>query len=604
MTFYEAALRVLEAAGRPMHVQEITEQSIAQNLLSHVGKTPDQTMLSRLAAMARRTRDRRVIVTAKDTFALVDWALPENLEALEQTGVPPVNEEDGMPPLRPTERHPEPRLESVRAGGRGAERKRHRADDEELSGVRQRRFPPLAETVFDVLSDAAQPLRVDEVMQRLRSQALAAGDLNPDQLLRALAEDNQRRLDAGRRAQFFLSPERDALGLEPFEGSGAVVSGDVQRPFADKLGLTIEGGRVVFARAAPGPDEIADAVSTVRAAAKDARRAVARALRRKLLELDFGTFERAVVRCLKALGFHEIRVVKRSREGPLLTARRRDGSAELRYTVRLLKGQTPVDRRAVQELRRDSGRYGAQLTLLASAADLRGEARSEAQGTGGLPVVLWCGEALADRFLDAKTAVSTTQIELFEINDHFFSKAQLEAEEAQHRREERTRERHRPEHAAASDVSGATEEISEAATSPQNGAPEQEQEQEQDTTTVSAGDTASELAASSGATERASADQSTEIEDEGDSDDSEFEEPEETVAAASEPAQGTAEPSRPASGPRRRRRRRRGRRGRGRPQTAVAAAPGDLAQPAQPTPPTEANDEGASPPPVGSGDEK
>ena len=58
MTFYEAALRVLESEGRPLHFVEITEKSIAQNLLSHIGKTPEQTMLSRLAAMARRARDR------------------------------------------------------------------------------------------------------------------------------------------------------------------------------------------------------------------------------------------------------------------------------------------------------------------------------------------------------------------------------------------------------------------------------------------------------------------------------------------------------------------------------------------------------------------
>src|SRR5262252_643419 len=117
MTFYEAALRVLEAAGRPMHVQEITEQSIAQNLLSHVGKTPEQTMLSRLAAMARRTRDRRVIVTAKDTFALVDWQLPEDAAALAVTGVPEPNPEEDLPPLRPAERHPDPRNDNVRAAG-------------------------------------------------------------------------------------------------------------------------------------------------------------------------------------------------------------------------------------------------------------------------------------------------------------------------------------------------------------------------------------------------------------------------------------------------------------------------------------------------------
>src|SRR5918998_3239845 len=109
MTFYEAALRVLEAEGRPLTFLEITEKSIQQNLLSHVGKTPEMTMLSRLAAMARRTRDRKVVVTAKDTFALVDWSLPEDAEALAQTGLPEAHPEEDLPPLRPTERHPDPR---------------------------------------------------------------------------------------------------------------------------------------------------------------------------------------------------------------------------------------------------------------------------------------------------------------------------------------------------------------------------------------------------------------------------------------------------------------------------------------------------------------
>src|SRR5256885_2083960 len=106
MTFYEAALRVLEAAGKPLHFSEITQQSISQSLLSHVGKTPEQTMLSRLAAMARRPRDRKVIVVAKDTFALADWNVPEDADALASTGVPEPNPEEDLPPLRPPERHP------------------------------------------------------------------------------------------------------------------------------------------------------------------------------------------------------------------------------------------------------------------------------------------------------------------------------------------------------------------------------------------------------------------------------------------------------------------------------------------------------------------
>src|SRR5215217_2675923 len=122
MTFYEAALRILESEGRPLHFLEITEKSIAQNLLSHVGKTPEQTMLSRLAAMARRTRERKVVVTAKDTFALVEWSLPEDVEALAQTGVVEPNPEESLPPMRPEERHPEPRNENARSAGRGSDR--------------------------------------------------------------------------------------------------------------------------------------------------------------------------------------------------------------------------------------------------------------------------------------------------------------------------------------------------------------------------------------------------------------------------------------------------------------------------------------------------
>src|SRR5512140_1639752 len=153
MTFYEAALRVLEGEGHPLHFQEITEKSIAQNLLSHIGQTPEQTMLSRLAAMARRTRDRKVLVTAKDTFALVDWGIPEDPVALAQTGIPEPNPEEDLPPLRPAERHPEPRTDNVRNIGRGPERRRRDEDDRER---RRRRFPPIPEVVFEILADSGQ----------------------------------------------------------------------------------------------------------------------------------------------------------------------------------------------------------------------------------------------------------------------------------------------------------------------------------------------------------------------------------------------------------------------------------------------------------------
>jgi hypothetical protein len=37
MTFYEAALRVLEEAGAPLHYLEITKRSLDKGLFSHIG---------------------------------------------------------------------------------------------------------------------------------------------------------------------------------------------------------------------------------------------------------------------------------------------------------------------------------------------------------------------------------------------------------------------------------------------------------------------------------------------------------------------------------------------------------------------------------------
>ncbi|MDH3727510.1 MAG: winged helix-turn-helix domain-containing protein, partial [Myxococcales bacterium] len=53
MTFTEAAVEVLRLTGKPLHYKKITEIAIERNLLSHVGKTPETTMSSRLATMVK-----------------------------------------------------------------------------------------------------------------------------------------------------------------------------------------------------------------------------------------------------------------------------------------------------------------------------------------------------------------------------------------------------------------------------------------------------------------------------------------------------------------------------------------------------------------------
>jgi len=431
MTFYEAALRVLEAAGQPLTSIEITERSIAQGLLSHVGKTPEQTMLSRLAAMARRARDRRVTVTGPSTFALTEWGLGEDAAALEAMSEPFQNPEEALPPLRPAERHPEPRTENVRGAGRTERRRRH--EEEEERG-RRRRFPPVAEVAFELLGEASGPLAPLEVLRLARERQLASDELQPEALLTTLAEENQRRIDAGRRPHFAL----DSTGGLLIERDDAPVA-DVQAAFARALDLPFEGGRVVF-RQHPLPAVDDTVVHTAKTSVKEARRAMARLLRGQLAALESRTLEKACVRMLHALGYREVRVAKRSNQGPLLTARRKDGSLELRYAIRVVRGNGAIERRMVQDCRRDIGHQSAQVGMLLGTGELRGDARSEAL-SGGPLVLVWSGDGLAEKFLEAHTGVRVTHLELFELDRGFFEDVSRDAEEAKHRREERRRER-------------------------------------------------------------------------------------------------------------------------------------------------------------------
>ena len=74
MTFIEAAAEVLRQAGKPLHYKEITELAIAQNLLSHVGKTPEVTMSHRLtSAVKKDDKDVPIVKVKPGIFALREW---------------------------------------------------------------------------------------------------------------------------------------------------------------------------------------------------------------------------------------------------------------------------------------------------------------------------------------------------------------------------------------------------------------------------------------------------------------------------------------------------------------------------------------------------
>jgi restriction endonuclease Mrr len=74
MTFTEAAEVVLRQIGKPLHFKKITQLAIEQNLLSHVGKTPEITMSTRLTTMIKKDKGDAPIIRVKPgVFALRVW---------------------------------------------------------------------------------------------------------------------------------------------------------------------------------------------------------------------------------------------------------------------------------------------------------------------------------------------------------------------------------------------------------------------------------------------------------------------------------------------------------------------------------------------------
>src|SRR5213594_4338761 len=418
MTFTEAAVEVLRRAGKPLHYKAVADVALRDNLLSHVGQDPEITMGQRLAAMAKREDDRKVVaVTPEGTFALIEWAVPQDFQI--QAVAPPMQPaETGEPRWRPREREPRPihaqarrRLAELQAeheeGYEEVEAERRRQDQGREG---QRRFPPPAEVVFEALAQrqSGSPLAelaADLLRRQLLSEALVR-DL--PSLVAALLEDNRRRTEVGRKPAFIVDGERVTLVEFP--------------PPSAPLEET------------PAPQLGARPTSAAQLGA-EVRRAVIRALRRRLAELDTGAFENLCAALLERIGMRDVRVAKRSKEGPLYLARQRRGVADLRVAVKLARGSREIGRADVQELRKDLAHYSAQMGLVLAPGEAGRDARAEASAAGQPPVALYAGDALAEELVALRVGVTVQTVEVPDVDEAFFAGLSRQREERAGRRE-------------------------------------------------------------------------------------------------------------------------------------------------------------------------
>jgi hypothetical protein len=468
MTFTEAAVEVLRRAGKPLHFKEIAEAALRENLLSHVGQDPELTMGQRLAAMAKREDERKVVaIEPEGTFALSEWAVPQEAQ-IEPVPPPLQPEESGEALYRPREREPRAihaqarkRLAELQAeheeGYEEAEAERRRQDQGRKG---QRRFPPPAEVVFEALAQRQSGAPLAELTAELLRRQLLSDALVRDlpSLVAALLEDNRRRTEAGRKPAFIVEGERVTLVEFP------PPSAPPEEPRAPHVGARPMGAAQLGA---------------------EVRRAVIRALRRRLSELDTAAFENLCAALLERMGMRDVRVAKRSKEGPLYLARQRRGVSDLRVAVKLVRGGREIGRNDVQDLRKDLAHYSAQMGLVLAPGEAGRDARGEASAAGQAPVALYAGDALPEELIACRVGVTVQTVEVPDLDEAFFAGLSQKREERGEGRHERRHREERPEEAApppppepAAPVPEAPAPAAEAAVAPEPARPEAQAEAE------------------------------------------------------------------------------------------------------------------------------
>ena len=375
MTFYQAALEVLKTHGEPLSALQITEKALEGKLLSHVGRLPEQTMRSRLFAMARAEEGRQVVAVEEGLFGLPEWGLVQSPEFLEVEGEEV--DAEGVP-LRGNERTPMTLQE--RRAIEDAERDGSFAEEDESArarGRRRRRRPRMGETPAEALAALIRevgggPVDFSYIIDAIpRQEGLPEGFPTDLEGLRAIALEENARLDAG----------------------GAEVSG--QR-------FEIEGDRVdvCLPELADGPlEEPSEKV-----------KAVSPFLIKHLRRLKPGQLVEAARRALEATGLSGVKVAKQGASGaPLLIASARLGVTRQRVAVRLFAGNQELRPEHVEEIRIDLENYAAAIGAVVTLGKVSREARAAAEDGSDRPVFLFDGEAFAALCVEAGVG---TKVEL------------------------------------------------------------------------------------------------------------------------------------------------------------------------------------------------
>ncbi len=427
MTFTEAAVEVLRITGTPLHYKKITEIAIERNLLSHVGKTPETTMSSRLATMVKKDRgDAPIIKVKPGVFALrelPDEGVAELAGAAPDEDEPNVASEEPKVAEEPVEIPPEetPQEEPSFASQElpGADVFPEEDDDDELILANldddsrdakrppRRRRPRRRRERDEPHQGAASDARNSRDRQRREPPARATRAAQPGEAVgRDLADAIEQALRGrGRRPKSLIQVAEALIAGGRLSGAPADLTPTLAAAIrGDNARRTASGERRRF-RESHGSvsllewDHPSDAVKAEQDAIRAANRQqedVRRAFIKRLRDFPDGALLELIATWLNAVGVHSIRGVRTESGDFSLAGTLRRGPEETPLAITIYRGKESLTNDAIVALRGalhqfDHARIGWLITL----GQVRDGIHEEAHADGAAPCAVFDGDALA-----------------------------------------------------------------------------------------------------------------------------------------------------------------------------------------------------------------
>ncbi len=424
MTFFEAAVAVLRDAGRPLHFKKIAAAATRDDLLSHTGREPEETMRARLSQEATKPAGEAVIEEvrpgvfgvragadlddATETIALREPVDAGEPEPVEDDADPEVNSLDPISAPKVVRSEEDDRRRRRRGRGRNDrdrnDRGRNRGRDRDNGEGRRSRN---AAAPADVALGDAPPLSNDDLSDIARAVAEVLGNTGRGKGVAAssIAKELAKR-QVGRLGQLGTAALRDVL-----------VETNSNRASDGRPPVFEETKPNFWTLATASGSSLAQSYEALERWQASHRNALASTIVGRLQKMDSNALGTVVTLLLDRLGYQEL---IRGEDGVTIGAKAPRGLTRTTVAVRIFDSKAAVDGDQVAALRGSLHQFSAAEGVIIAFGNVTDAAKAEVAVANVAPVTILDAADVAGHMIAAGVGVARFSVDVSCLDEAVF----------------------------------------------------------------------------------------------------------------------------------------------------------------------------------------